>query len=78
MAECEDTTTSDAIAETRRKQQEKLTKVKDKVVPRTDHQTPDRTLGGQCTTTKRKARWTTRGYEQTLNGNEDVFSATSK
>ena len=25
----------------------------------------------------RKARWTTRGYEQTLNGNEDFFSATS-
>ena len=24
----------------------------------------------------RKARWTTRGYEQTLNGNEDFFSAT--
>ena len=24
----------------------------------------------------RKARWTTRGYEQTLNGNEDSFSAT--
>ena len=26
--------------------------------------------------TRRKARWTTRGYEQTLNGNEDFFSAT--
>ena len=24
----------------------------------------------------RKARWTTRGYEQTLDGNEDFFSAT--
>ena len=25
---------------------------------------------------ERKARWTRRGYEQTLNGNEDFFSAT--
>ena len=54
MAECEDTTTSDAIAEARRKHLEKLTNVKDKVVPRTDHQTPDRTLGGQCARRRRE------------------------
>ena len=50
-----------------------------KVVPRTDATT--RPLTGRWMDTLRddgvwKARWTTRGYEQTLNGNEDFFSAT--
>ena len=82
MAECEDACTSEAIAEARRVHLEKLTKVKDaviKVVPRTDATT--RPLTGRWVDTMhddgaRKARWTTRGYEQTLNGNEDFFSAT--
>ena len=82
MTECEDACTSEAIAEARRVHLEKLTKVKDaviKVVPRTDATT--RPLTGRWVDTMhddgaRKARWTTRGYEQTLNGNEDFFSAT--
>ena len=82
MAECEDACTSEAIAEARRIPLEKLTKVKDaviKVVPRTDATT--KPLTGRWVDTMhddgaRKARWTTRGYEQTLNGNEDFFSAT--
>ena len=82
MAECEDSSTSDDIAEARRTHLEKLRKVKDtiiKVVPRTDATT--RPLTGRWGDTvyddgARKARWTTRGYEQTLNGNEDFFSAT--
>ena len=82
MAECEDSSTSDDIAEARRTHLEKLTNVKDaiiKVVPRTDATT--RLLTGRWVDTMhddgaRKARWTTRGYEQTLNGNEDFFSAT--
>ena len=82
MAECEDACTSEAIAEARRIHLEKLTKVKDaviKVVPRTDATT--KPLTGRWVDTMhddgaRKARWTTRGYEQTLNGNEDFFSAT--
>ena len=50
-----------------------------KVVPRTDATT--KPLTGRWVDTvhddgARKARWTTRGYEQTLNGNEDFFSAT--
>ena len=61
---------------------EKLTNVKDaiiKVVPRTDATT--KPLTGRWVDTihddgARKSRWTTRGYEQTLNGNEDFFSAT--
>ena len=80
-AECEESSTSDDIAEARRTHLEKLTKVKDaiiKVVPRTDATT--RPLTGRWVDTvhddrARKARWTTRGYEQTLNGNEDFFSA---
>ena len=79
MEECEDACTSEAIAEARRIH---LAKVKDaviKVVPRTDATT--RPLTGRWVDTMdddgtRKARWTTRGYEQTLNGNEDFFSAT--
>ena len=52
MAECEDTITSDAIAEARRTHLEKLMKVKDAViivVPRTNATTRhfDKTLGGQ-------------------------------
>ena len=82
MAECEDACTSEAIAEARRVHLEKLTKVKDaviKVVPRTDATT--KPLTGRWVDTMhddgvRKARWTTRGYEETLNGNEDFFSAT--
>ena len=82
MAECEDACTSEAIVEARRIHLEKLTKVKDaviKVVPRTDATT--KPLTGRWVDTMhddgaRKARWTTRGYEQTLNGNEDFFSAT--
>ena len=80
MAECEGTNTSKALAEARRIYLEKLTKVKDaviKVVPRTDATT--RPLTGRCLDTMhhdgaRRARWTTRGYEQTLSGNEDFFS----
>ena len=69
MAECEESSTSDDVAEARRTHLEKLTKVK------------DRPLAGRWVDTvhddgARKARWTTRGYEQTLNGNEDFFSAT--
>ena len=82
MAECEGACTSEAIVEARRIHLEKLTKVKDaviKVVPRTDATT--KPLTGRWVDTMhddgaRKARWTTRGYEQTLNGNEDFFSAT--
>ena len=82
MAECEKLSISDDIAEARRIHLEKLTKVKDaiiKVVPRTDATT--KPLTGRWVDTlhddgARKARWTTRGYEQTLNGNEDFFSAT--
>ena len=82
MAECEDACTSEAIAEARRIHVEKLTKVKGaviKVVPRTD--ATARPLTGRWVDPThdngtRKARWTTRGYEQSLNGNEDVFSAT--
>ena len=82
MAECEDACTSEAIVEARRIHLEKLTKVKDaviKVVPRTDATT--KPLTGRWVDTMhddgaRKARWTTRRYEQTLNGNEDFFSAT--
>ena len=82
MAECEDACTSEAIAEARRVHLAKLTKVNDaviKVVPRTDATT--KPLTGRWVDTMhddgaRKARWTTRGYEQTLNGNEDFFSAT--
>ena len=82
MAECEDVCTSETIAEARRIHLEKLTKVKDaviKVAPRTDATT--KPLTGRWVDTMhddgaRKARWTTRGYEQTLNGNEDFFSAT--
>ena len=82
MAECEDSSTSDDIAEARRAYLEKLTKAKDaiiKVVPRTDAST--KPLTGRWVDTvhdvgARKARWITRGYEQTLNGNEDFFSST--
>ena len=82
MAKCEDTITSDAIAEARRIQLEKLTKVKDaviKVAHRTDATT--RHLTGRWVDTMhndgaRRARWATRGYEQTLNGNWDFFSST--
>ena len=82
MAECEESSTSNDIAEARRTHLEKLTKVKDsiiKVVPRTDATT--RPFTGRWVDTMhddgaRKARWTTRGYEQTLNGYEDFFSAT--
>ena len=82
MAECEDACTSEAIVEARRIHLEKLTKVKDAVikdVPRTNAST--KPLTGRWVDTMhddgaRKARWTTRGYEQTLNGNEDFFSAT--
>ena len=83
MAECEDACTSEAIAEARRVHLEKLTKVKDaviKVVPRTDATTKpltDRWVDTMHDDGARKARWTTRGYEQTLNGNEVFFSATS-
>ena len=81
MAECEESSTSDDIAEARRTHLEKLTKVKGaiiKVVPRTDATT--RLLTARWVDTMhddgvRKASWTTRGYEQTLNGNEDFFSA---
>ena len=77
MAECEDSSTSDDIARARRTHLEKVTKVKDaiiKVVPRTD--ATAKPLTGRWVDTMhddgaRKARWTTRGYEQTLNGNED-------
>ena len=80
MAECGDTTTSDAVAEAHRKHLDKLTKVQDaviKVVPRTDATT--RHLKGRWVESvlddgARKARWTTRGYEQTLNGNEDFLA----
>ena len=82
MAECEELSITDDIAEGRRIHLENLTKVKDaiiKVVPRTDATT--KPLTGRWVDTihddgARKARWTTRGYEQTLNGNEDFFSAT--
>ena len=82
MAECEELSISHDIAEARRIPLEKLTNVKDaiiKVVPRTDATT--KPLTGRWVDTihddgARKARWTTRGYEQTLNGNEDFFSAT--
>ena len=82
MAECEESSTSDDTAEARRAHLEKLTKVKDaiiNVVPHTDATT--RPLTGRWVDTVHyngptKARWTTRGYEQTLNGNEDFFSAT--
>ena len=82
MAECEELSISDNIAEARRAHLEKLTKINDaiiKVVPRTD--ATARPLTRRWVNTvhddgARKARWTTRGYEQTLNGNEDVFSAT--
>ena len=81
-AECEDACTSEAIAEARRVHLAKLTKVKDaviKVVPRTDATT--RPFTGRWMDTMRddearKARWTTPAHEQTLNGNEDFFSAT--
>ena len=70
MTECEDTITSDAVAEALRKHLEKLTNVKDaviKVVPRTDATT--RPLTGRWVDSMHddrasKARWTTRGYEQ--------------
>ena len=82
MADCEDACTSEAIAEARRVHLEKLTKVKDaviKVVPRTDATTKPLT-GWRVDTMHddgaRKDRWTTRGYEQTLNGKEDFISAT--
>ena len=66
MAECEESSTSDDIAEARRAHLEKLTKVKDatiKVVPRTDAAT--KPLAGRWVDTvhddgARKARWTTR------------------
>ena len=50
-----------------------------KVVPRTDATT--RPLTGRWVDIvhddgERTARWKTRGYEQTLNGNEELFSAT--
>ena len=82
MAECEESSTPDNIAEALRAHQEKLTKVKDaiiKVVPRTDATTKPLTSRWVDTVHHdgaRKARWTTRGYEQTLNGHEDFFSAT--
>ena len=76
LAECEDTTTSDAEA-AREKHQEKLIKVEDaliKVLPRSD-----------ATTGRLSGRWanivhdklTTRGYNHHLNRNEDCFSAAS-
>ena len=79
MAECEDSSTSDDVAEARRTHLEKLMKIKDaiiKLVPRTDATT--RVVTGCWVDTvhddgARKSRWTTRGYEQTLNGNEDFF-----
>ena len=82
MAVCEDACTSEAIAEARRIHLEKFTKVKDAVIkvgPRTNATT--KPLTGRWVDTMhddgaRKARWTTRGYEQTLNGNEDFLSAT--
>ena len=47
-------------------------------MPRTDATT--RPLTGRWVDTMhdgaKRARWTTRGYEQTLNGNEDFFPAT--
>ena len=80
--ECEDACTSEAIAEARRVHLEKLTKVKDaviKVVPRTrcDHQTSDRPLGGHHARRRSTEGQVGRrvGTSQTLNGNEDFFSA---
>ena len=70
MAECEDTSTSDDIAEARRAHLEKLTKVKDaivKVVPRNAATT--RPLTGRWVDTThddgaRKDWWTTRGTSE--------------
>ena len=82
MAECEDSSTSFDIAGAQRTHPEKLIKVNDaiiKVVPRTDATTKPLTSRWVDTVHDdgaRKARWTTRGYEQTLSGNEDFFSAT--
>ena len=83
MTECEDACTSEAIAEARRctpgeAHESQGRSHQSRATHRCDHQT---SLTGRWVDTMhddgaRKARWTTRGYEQTLNGNEDFFSAT--
>ena len=76
LAECEDTTTSDAEA-AREKHQEKLIKVEDalmKVLPRSDAKT-GRLTGRWANIVHDKL--TRRGYNHHLNRNEDCFSAAS-
>ena len=78
LTEREDTTTSDAVAEARRKHMEKLTKVKDAVIkapPRTDASTrplTGRWVGSVHQDGGRQTRMTTWGYLQT-DGNEDFL-----
>ena len=71
MAECEDAITSDSVAEARRTHLEKLHEHQ-----RRSHECPltRRWVDTLHDDGARKARWTTREYEQTLNGNEDFFS----
>ena len=82
MTECEELSISDDIAEARRIHLEKLTKVKDaiiKVAQRTNVTTKpliDQWVDHIYDDGARKARWTTRGHEQTPKGSEDFFSAT--
>ena len=82
MTECEELSISDDIAEARRIHLEKLTKVKDaiiKVAQRTNVTTKplmDQWVDPMYDDGARKARCTTRGYEQTPKGSEDFFSAT--
>ena len=69
-AECEDTTTSDALLKHventwRNSQKSKMQSSESRQVVDSVHDDEER-----------KAKWTTRGYEQTLDGNEDFFSAT--
>ena len=65
MAECEDTTTPDATAEARLIHVQKLTKVKEAVIKVVSHPT-GRRADTMHDDGARKARCTTRGYEQTL------------
>ena len=79
MAECEDSSTSDDIAEARRVHLEKLTKVKDaviKVVPRTDANTKPLTRRWVDTARRCSEERQVDDAWQALNGNEDFFSAT--
>ena len=71
------------ISEARRSHLEKLTRVKDAIIKVAQHidvttkPLMDQWLDTMYDDGARKARWTTRGYEQTSNGSEDFFSSTS-